>query len=277
MITNNLTVVILTFNEEVHIDRAIINVKEWAQKVIVLDSGSTDKTLDIIKSHNVQMYYRAFDNYANQRNYAISNIDILSDWILFLDADEYLTEELKREIDLNIVNDNYNGFYLKRRFYFLGKWIKYGGYYPTYILRLFKKGKGQFKREINEYLEIKGKTSYLKNDFVDDNLKTFESWAKKHIDYAKMEGNDLFKSKEISKKNKLKFSLNDGELKRWLRYRVFNNVPFLLRPILYFIYIYIFRLGFLNGFTGFIYHFNHDFIYRFQIETFYWMNKKNKR
>jgi glycosyltransferase involved in cell wall biosynthesis len=179
MTSNNLTVIILTYNEEIHIDRVIRNVKPWAQKVVILDSGSNDKTLEIIRSNSISVHYRAFDNYSNQRNHAIKNLEITTDWILFLDADEYLSEELKIEIDLNIKESDCEGFYLRRRFYFMGKWIKFGGYYPTYILRLFKKDCGYFQREINEHFVIDGKTSFLKNDFVDDNIKPFEFWAKK--------------------------------------------------------------------------------------------------
>ena len=276
MTANNLTVIILTYNEEIHIDRVIRNVKPWAQKVVILDSGSNDKTLEIIRSNGISVYFRAFDNYSNQRNYAIKNLDITTDWILFLDADEYLSEELKIEIDLSIKDSDCEGFYLRRRFYFMGKWIKFGGYYPTYILRLFKKDSGYFQREINEHFVIEGKTSFLKNDFVDDNIKPFEFWAKKHIDYAKLEGLDLYESNRISDQKKHNISFNSKDFKHWMRYRIFNKLPSLLRPLIYFTYIYIFRLGFLNGFPGFIYHINHDFIYRFQIETFYWINKKNK-
>ena len=101
-----------------------------------------------------------------------------------MDADEYLTEELKKEISETLRSTDYDGFYLKRRFYFRGKWIKHGGYYPTWILRLFKKEKGHVEREINEHFVVDGKVGYLKNDFVDNNHKSLKEWIAKHKRYA---------------------------------------------------------------------------------------------
>ena len=119
-----LTVVILTFNESVNIRQAIGNTISWAQAVFVLDSGSQDDTVEIAKSMGAQVFHRAFDNYAAQRNYAIKELPIATDWMLFLDADEYLTEALKAEIsDLLAGQPEHQGYYLKRRFYFMGKWI----------------------------------------------------------------------------------------------------------------------------------------------------------
>jgi glycosyltransferase involved in cell wall biosynthesis len=159
---NNVSVIILTHNESVNIERAIQNTISWAHEVIVLDSYSKDNTVEMSMLLGAKVVQRKFDNYSAQRNYAIQQIQLKTEWILFLDADEYLSEDLMQEINAELVNPKADGYYLKRRFYFNGKWIRWGGYYPTWILRLFKKDKGLFQREINEHLVLNGTTSKLK-------------------------------------------------------------------------------------------------------------------
>src|SRR3989338_4453086 len=168
---NKLCVVILTYNEEIHIERAINNVLGWADKVIVLDSYSQDNTVEIAKSLNVEVIFRKFDNYKNQRQYAIDYCKDLTEWMLFLDADEYLLEELKNEIYNAIEDKSMYGYYLPRRFIFMDKWIKYGGYYPCYLLRLFRPQFAVVDGKINEHIVVNGETKKLKCDFVDHNLK----------------------------------------------------------------------------------------------------------
>ena len=229
-----LTVIILTYNESINISRAIGNTINWAKDVVILDSLSNDNTRDLANSLGAKVVTRKFDNYASQRNFAINSIEINTEWILFLDADEYLTEDLKHEIENELPRSRYDGYFLKRRFYFNGKWIKHGGYYPIWILRLFKKNKGYFKRDINEHLELDGKVSKLKFDFIDDNKKSLSFWWSKHIDYAQREALELFKN---DSKN-LKFNLiaNQAQRKLWIRYRIWNKLPLHLRPFLYFFY-----------------------------------------
>ena len=167
----DLSVIILTYNEEINLHNSIKIILNWANNVYILDSFSTDNTKNIALSYNVNFFERKFDNYSNQRNFAINDLNIKNSWVLFLDADEYLTEELKNEISKELLNPKFDGYYLKRRFYFMNKWIKWGGYYPTYILRLFKKDKGLFQREVNEHVILNGHSGYLEHDFCDNNKK----------------------------------------------------------------------------------------------------------
>jgi len=269
-----LTVIILTFNEEIHIKRVIENVVYWADEVIVLDSGSTDLTCEVVKRYDVKLFDRKFDNYSSQRNYAIRELPISNKWILFLDADEYLSEELKGEISQAINNVDANGFYLKRKFLFLDKVMNYGNLRYTYLLRLFKKGKCEYTRDINEYPIVKGKVKYLNGLFFDNNLNNMKYWFLKHLNYAQMEAIDLY-----SFKNQLNSHVIQGKhsYKDYIRYKLFYKIPSLIRPLFYFIYIFIFRLGFLNGMTGLIYHISHDLIYRYIIEIFYLELKWSKK
>ncbi len=268
----NLSIIILTYNEELNIKNALENVSNWANEIIILDSFSTDKTIEFCKQYTTNIYFRKFDNYSNQRNYAISCLEIKNSWILFLDSDEYLTQDLKNEIARVIIDTKFDGFYLKRRFYFMDKWIKWGGYYPTYILRLFKKEKGIFQREVNEHLTLNGQAGYLTNDFCDKNNKLFNDWLLKHLNYAKREAEDLYLENRLPKN--VSFWGSQADRKSWLRYKLWNKLPILIRPFIYFIYRYIFRLGFLDGLRGFIFHFMHGLVYFLLMDIFYFELKR---
>jgi glycosyltransferase involved in cell wall biosynthesis len=273
-LTKNISVIILTSNEELNIEQALKNVSGWAKEIIVLDSGSTDGTIKIAEDLGTKVFYRQFDNYANQRNYALKELPLTTEWILFLDADEYLTEELKNEISSTLSNTDLDGFYLKRRFYFWGKWIKHGGYYPIWILRLFKKDKGYIEREINEHFVVDGKVGYLKNDFIDNNKKDLTDWISKHNKYATYEAEELYKyklRKQAGEKDEFaNLSGSQAQKKRWIREFIWNPLmPPLVRPFIYFLYRYFIRLGFLDGKAGFIYHFLQGLWYPFLIDVKY--------
>jgi glycosyltransferase involved in cell wall biosynthesis len=272
-----LTVVILTYNEEINIRQALDNVVGWADSVFVLDSGSTDNTLSIIKEYpSVQVFYRKFDDYAKQRNYGIKELPHQNEWMLFLDADEFLMEPLKVEISQTLTNGNleYDGFYLKRRFYFMGKWIRFGGYYPTIILRLFKHKYANCERAINEHIHVEGKLGKLKHDFVDSNNKDFTFWVDKHNKYSSYEADQV----EQEYANISSFWGAQSERKQWIRENIWNKMlPPLLRPFIYFFYRYFLRLGFLDGKVGFIYHFMHGLVFLLMIDIKYIEQKMREK
>jgi glycosyltransferase involved in cell wall biosynthesis len=260
----NLTVIILTFNEEVNIKHSVTNVINWAKDVFVLDSGSTDKTIEIAKELGAKVFYRKFDTYAKQRNYAIKELPIETEWILFLDADEYLTEELKKEIEDVLLNTDKDGFYLKRRFYFMGRWIKHGGYYPVKLLRLFKKDKGKVERDINEQFIVNGKVGELQYDFIDENHKGIADWIDKHNRYSSFEAQELLnyelRQKLNQKDNYANLFGTSPQRKRWIREYIWNPLlPPLIRPFLYFFYRYFYRFGFLDGKEGLMFFLLHSF------------------
>src|ERR1051325_3560365 len=131
----NLAVVILTFNEEANLEKCLKSVKDFAGEIFVVDSGSTDKTLQIAMDYGASIYSHSFKNQADQMNWALQNVPIKSNWILRLDADEYVTPELADEIQEVLANSpkNITGYFIKRRVFFMGRWIRHGGYYPTWI------------------------------------------------------------------------------------------------------------------------------------------------
>lgn len=250
-----LIVVILTYNEEVHIKRAIENVIQWADKVIVLDSYSQDNTIKIAEKLGAEVIYRKFDDYKNQRQHAIDYCKNITEWMFFLDADEYLLDDLKLEINdkINIRND-IDGYYVARRAIFMNKWIRYGGYYPCYFLRLFQPETAKINGIINEHVTVSGKVEKLKFDIVDHNLKSISCWIEKHNNYTSFEAKNLWILKKNNKPSK-KFNIHvQAERKQWIKQKIWNNFPLLLRPFIYFIYRYFIRLGFLDGKEGLIYH-----------------------
>ncbi|BDY13534.1 glycosyltransferase family 2 protein [Hydrogenimonas cancrithermarum] len=276
----NLTVVILTLNEEVNIEHSVGNVVGWAKEVFVLDSGSMDKTVEIAESLGAKTFYRKFDNYAAQRNYAIKELPIKTEWMLFLDADEYLPPELKQEIEKELDNPRADGYMIKFRFYFMGRWIKHGGYYGTKILRLFRKEKASVDRDMNEHVVINGIVGELKNDFIHDDHKGITEWISKHNKYATYEALELIKYDE-RKKNEKKDEFADlfgtqAQRKRWIREYIWNPLmPPLVRPFIYYFYRYFLKLGFLDGKPGFIYHFLQGLWWTFLIDVKY-IEMKNK-
>lgn len=252
----DIAVIILTYNEEPNIAQALESVQGWARQIFVLDSCSTDRTLEIAGKYGCHIAQNKFENYAKQRNYALDHLPVRSEWVLFLDADEWLPDALKQEISTLIaITPEENGFYINRRLIWMGRWIR-RGYYPSWILRLFRYGKCRCEdRAVNEHLIVDGKTGQLRNDFMHEDRKGVTDWIANHNGYATREALELFNKPTAGLQIDVRFWGTQAERKRWLRYRLWNHLPPLVRPVLYFIYRYIFRGGFLDGKAGFIFHF----------------------
>ncbi|MEI6479414.1 MAG: glycosyltransferase family 2 protein [bacterium] len=266
----SVSLIILTRNEEMHLKRCVDSARNIASDIIVVDSFSSDKTESIAKECGAEFVQHQFLNQADQFNWALDNLEINGDWILRLDADEFLTEELSDEIleRLENIPENISGFSIKRRVHFMGRWIRHGGYYPSWFVRLFKKGKGRYEvREVDEHVVINdGEIQNLKNDFVDSNKQNLEWWIGKQNNHSSREVSALINK---SKDKELKPSLFAGqaERRRWLKERLFMSSPKFMRSFLYFFYRYFLRLGFLDGVEGLIFHFLTAFWYRFLIDA----------
>ena len=245
-----LCLAIITKNEEIHLERLLKNVKKIVDAVYIVDSYSNDKTLKIAKKYKCKIFKRNFDNFSNQRNYCLSKIPKKFKWILFLDADEYLSLNLKKEITDVINSNKYDAYKIKRRFIFEKTWIK-RGYYPKWFVRLGRNG--IFKcdnKKINEHLLCKSKKiGELTNDFYDHNLKKREYWYKKHQQYSRFESERYFEKED--------------NIKRIL----WNFLPLILRPFILFFYRIIIKMSFLDGINAVKYHFLHDLYYRLLIDV----------
>ena len=254
----SIAVVILTYNEELNLAQALGSVAGWADETFILDSISDDRTREIAERYSCHITQHKFENYAKQRNYALENLPITSEWVLFLDADEWLPEPLKNEIaNLIAMRPKENGFYVNRRLIWMGAWIR-RGYYPSWILRLFKFGKAHCEdRTVNEHLVVEGETGRLRSDLVHEDRKGVTDWIAKHNGYATLEALELLKTGLSSDRRQLdaRFFGPQVQRKRWLRNRVWNRLPPLIRPFMYFFYRYIVAGGFLDGKSAFMYHF----------------------
>jgi glycosyltransferase involved in cell wall biosynthesis len=272
---NDITAIILTYNEEKHIERCIQSIKRYSDNIYIIDSYSTDNTIQLCKSLNVNILQNKFINQSKQFAWALDNIDFKTEWILRLDADEYFEDSLIIEIKNRLpkVTKDIVGINLKRKHIFMNKWIRFGGRYPLILLRLWRNGHGYIEdRWMDEHIMVEGgKTITFKNNFCDHNLNNLSSFTKKHDWYAGREVIDILlnnmKIKNDQKNLNTKNTSFNASLKRFLKENFYNRLPIGLGPLLYFTYRYIFLLGFLDGKVGLIYHFLQGFWYRFLVES----------
>ncbi len=270
----NISVIILTHNEEQHIERCIESLNQVASQIFIVDSFSTDRTVEIAKSLGTKVYQNKWINYANQFHWGLDNCPISTKWVMRMDADEYLEDELITEINnkLDGLNENITGVYLKRKVLFKGKWIKYGGFYPHILLRIWKHGMGRIEqRWMDEHIVLsQGETIQFDKDLVDDNLNDITWWIEKHNSYATREMLDLMNMKYgFFESDDALLNSDDPQAKkkRLLKEKVYSKIPTGLRAFLYFIYRYIVKLGFLDGKKGFVFHFMQGFWYRLLVDV----------
>jgi len=280
----DLSVIILTYNEEKHIERAIKSVISFAKEVFVIDSFSTDRTCTIAQELGAKVFQHEFINQALQINWALENLPIKTEWIMRLDADEIVSPELAREIreKLPRMDNGVTGVYVKRRVHFMGRWIKHGGYYPTWLLRIWRRGCGFCEqRWMDEHIKVvKGKTLRFENDIIEMNLNNLSWWIDKHNRYASREAVDLLNIKyRFLQQDNINAHLlgTQEQRKRWFKEKVYANFPLFIRPFIYFLYRYFVKLGFLDGKEGLIFHFLQGFWYRFLVDAkIYEVQKKLK-
>ena len=279
-----ISVIILTYNEEKNIEECLKSLQGWAGEIFVVDSGSSDKTLEIAKKYTNKIYQHPFETQAKQFNWALDNLPIITRWIMRLDADEMVTSELANEICgiLPGLPPDITGLYVKRRVYFMGKWIKHGGYYPIWLLRIWRKGKAKIEeRFMDEHVVLfEGKTAQLRNDIEEKNKKDLTSWIEKHNSYATREAKDMIDIEQrvsIVDNVEPSFFGSQEQRKRWIKENIYSKMPFFIRPFLYFIYRYFFRVGFIDGKEGLIFHFLQGFWYRFLVDAKIYEYRKRAR
>lgn len=266
----DITVIILTYNEEIHIRRCLENVKQIAKDIIVVDSNSTDETKKICEEYGVKVVLHKWPGYqAAQFNWAIENIPVRTDWILRIDADEYLLPELIREIreKVPILGKNVTGIELRRRHIFMGKWVKHG-IYPVILLRMFRTGCAKYDdRLMDEHLILtSGKSIVFENDFCDHSLISISDYCRKHIQYAQREAIALI---EESRESTIEGDrgLNEQARKKHKNKRIYNRLPIFWRSFSYFVYRYFLKGGFLDGKEGFLFAFIQGWWYRSLVDA----------
>lgn len=271
-----ITAIILTLNEEINLPHCLKSIFGHVDEIIIVDNGSTDKTFEIAEKYGAKIVkHEDYQNQAQQFNWTLKTQEIKNPWIFRLDADEWVTEELWKELEekLDKTPEDVSGYFIKRRVYFMGKWIKYGGYYPTWLLRLFRKDKAEYeKREMDEHIVLlEGRALNLKNDFADENHKSLEEWTAKHNNFSTREARAMLEEK---KKENLG---GQAGRKRKIKTGFYAKLPLFCRACLYFSYRYFIRLGFLDGRKGLIFHFLQGFWYRFLVDAKIYEKKMKNR
>ena len=267
---SKLSVILLTMNEELNLPNCLESLRELGAEIFVVDSGSTDRTLDIAKSAATRIFHHPFDHYGAQRNWAQENLPLSGEWVLHLDADERLTPELVTEINQVLQNppDDIDGFMLRKRTIFMGRWIRHGGHYPSYHLRLFRRKLGSCEdRLYDQHFLVDGNVLQLKHDYLDIVASNLRSWTLRHSKWALLEAQEILRSERNDNRVRPDPRGNPIEKKRWLREGVYLRGPLFARAFLYWIYRYVFRLGFLDGKEGLIFHFLQGCWFRFLVDA----------
>lgn len=266
----DITTIILTFNEEKHIERCLNNALKFSKKVYVIDSPSTDRTQELCKTFpNVEVVEHKYPgNQAEQFNWALDNLNIVTDWILRLDADEYLSNELITELGdkLPQLPSDVTGCIMKRDVIFMGRRIKHGKLKTIKLLRLWRTGKGKIENRLMDEHAIltEGRSIELKNYFYDENLNGIEAWIKKHLDYA---------NREVAIYNGGKETAGADFGERNAQKSKYYSLPKFHRAFCFFILRYIFLGGFLDGKAGFVWNFMQCWWYRTLVDVKFEENK----
>ena len=268
---NNLLVIILTFNESLHIERCIDNIRKFTNNILVIDSFSTDNTIEVLKRKKIFFLKNKWKYPAFQFNWGLSQLKkkgLDPEWILRVDADETLDEKLIIELkQLSKLPNNIKGIFVNRYIKFLGKQIKYGGVFPIKTLRLFKYGFGKAEdRYMDEHIVVKGKKINFNGSIVDNNLNPITYWVQKHNTYSNNEVIDILRLKYKKKGDIQNFEFSQFYFKRFIKNNIYLRLPVGLRSLIFFVYRYFLMLGFLDGPRGFAFHFLQCFWYRYLVD-----------
>lgn len=271
----DISVVILTYNEELHIGRCLDNVSLFAKDIFIIDSFSTDRTLQIVKEYpNVIVLQNKWENnHAKQFNWGLEHASIKTEWVLRLDADEYLLPELIEELNerLDTLDDDITGIIFNRRHYFMDKWMK-RGIYPVKLLRLFRLSKGICEQRLmDEHIQLlEGKAIEFKYDFVDHNLNDLSWFCHKHVNYAIREAVDLLDIEYgltgLDLRSVKSGISKQALIKRNIKYK-YAKQPLFWRSFFYFCYRYFYRGACLDGKVGFIWTFMQGWWYRTLVDA----------
>ena len=269
-----ISVLIPAKNEEANLPACLESVAV-ADEIFVVDSQSKDRSVEIAESYGakvVQFYFNG--TWPKKKNWALKNLPFQNEWVLIVDCDERIPRELWEEIAAAIKDPKYAGYYLNRKVFFLGRWIKYGGRYPDWNLRLFKHEKGEYENlktedvpntgdnEVHEHVILKGEVGYLKTDMLHIDFRDVYHWLERHNRYSNWEARlylnyligkddlETINNETDSLKRLVSIVKNPVQRKRFLR-KVWVWLPF--KPMLRFILTYIIQLGFLDGKAGYIY------------------------
>jgi glycosyltransferase involved in cell wall biosynthesis len=275
----NLSVIVLTYNEEANLPACLKSLTGLPCNLFIVDSGSTDRTLAIAAEHAASVLCHPFDNYSAQRNWSQENVPIETPWVLHLDADERLMPELVEELKQVLADPpaDVAGFLLRKRTIFMGRWIRHGGHYPSYHLRMFRTGAGRCEdRLYDQHFVVEGGLAKLDHDYLDVVASKLSTWTARHARWAEMEAQEILGAQTGAGQVVPDAFGNPIQRRRWLR-NTYVRGPLLARAALYWFYRYFFRLGFLDGTPGLIFHFLQGFWFRFLVDAMIYEQRTRTR
>ncbi len=259
------SVLIPARNEEANLPACLESVAR-ADEVFVVDSQSSDRSVEISESLGATVVQFQFNGrWPKKKNWSLENLPFRNEWVLIVDCDERITPELWAEIETAIQNPDHDGYYLNRRVFFLGQWIRHGGKYPDWNLRLFRHAKGRYENlnteeirntgdnEVHEHVVIPGKVGYLKEDMLHIDFRDMYHWLERHNRYSNWEAQvylNVLNGQADSGTIGANLFGDSVQRKRFLK-KIWVRLPF--KPLLRFVLFYILRLGFLDGKAGYIY------------------------
>lgn len=267
-----ISVIVLSFNEEQTIADCLRSVEGWVKEVFVVDSGSTDQTLEVVRQFRATIVEHTFENYGLQRNWALKHLPLACEWVLHLDADHRVTPELRKSLAAVFaqpVLTETSGFMVSRRTIFMGKWIRFGGHYPVYHTVLFRKDRGYCEdKRYDQHFKVEGRLRKLDGDIIDVITDSLDRFTERHNRWAALEAREASNPGPKDPKRLIRpdpFG-NPVQQRRFLK-STYESLPLFVRPALYFFIRYFLRLGFLDGRRGLIFHFLQGFWFRFLVDA----------
>lgn len=263
-----LSILIPTLNEELLLPRSIESAKRLGVPIFVLDSGSTDQTVKIAETQGCIVYQGKWGSFSEKLNWGLNELPFETPWVMRLDADEYFTEELIKQLmsgALSKMEEDVDGVYVGRQIFFLGDRIKYGGMNSQPHARIVRLGKSRYEQRLtDEHVLVEGRFGALEGAVIDDPARGLASWLRKHVAYAETE---CLAAYRLAKRSTWKTLHGSAKYRRFIKEEIYARSPLFVRPAAFWIYRYFFLLGFLDGFRGLIFHFLHAFWYRFVIDA----------
>jgi glycosyltransferase involved in cell wall biosynthesis len=252
--TPPISVLVLTLNEEANLPRCLESLR-WCDDIVVLDSGSSDRTVEIAREYGARVVTRPFDNWASHQNWALESIEYRHPWLYYSDADEVMPPELRDELSQVATPSSqpHAAYRVRYKNYFLGRWIRHCGIYPTWVLRFYKPEKVRYERLVNPTAKVDGSIGLLQEHFLHYSFnKGLQAWFDKHNKYSTAEAIETIRDLRegaIDWAGLVDFA-NPARRRLAIKHLSFR-LPF--RPLLRFLYMYVLKLGFLDGPAGFHY------------------------
>ena len=256
-----ITLILLAYNEEIHLERCLSRIAPWMSRVVVIDSFSTDATVEIAEAHGAEVIKHPFKNHADQFRFGLEAAAPTTDWVMRIDCDEYFEESAFAALAalLPTLAEDVTGVQVRRKLIFREQWIRHGRYYPVILLRLWRNGAAEMEqRWMDEHMVLtRGRAVLLDGgDLVDHNLSGLDAWTAKHNRYATLAMVDAINREHplFEEDRRIEGETSAARRNRYLKNNVYGRAPLYFRAWLLFLYRYIFRFGFLDGRIGFAFH-----------------------